>query len=118
MPLWPTLAAILLLLLWYLISHFWADSIRHQRPVLYDSVSQRRYGWRCPRCGSVFPPLCGHGGCRGPLMWTGAQGRILCGRCGRHFVCHPWLFHEAPLPWPRYCRRCAWFGMIRHWQVD
>jgi len=117
MPLWPILTAILFLLLWYLISHFWADSVSHHQQILHDSVNQRRYGWRCPRCGKIAAPLCGREGCRGPLVWAGEQRRIICNRCGRHFIAHPWLFRETPIAWPGHCRECRWTGIVRHWDV-
>ncbi|NIM06381.1 MAG: hypothetical protein GTO55_08255 [Armatimonadetes bacterium] len=117
----PILILIASLLLWYLISSFWAGSIRHQSQILvHDSTSQRqrRYGWRCRQCGRINAPLCGYEGCRGALLWTGAAKRIICSRCGRHFIAHPWLFRETPIAWPRRCNGCGWFGIVKHWETE
>jgi hypothetical protein len=118
MLLWPAIGIIVILLLWYLISHFWADSIRHQAPILYDTVGQSRFGWKCPHCGRISAPLCGHEGCRGPLLWTASPPkRIRCSRCGRHQVIHPWLFRQTPVSHPVRCSDCGWIGMMHDWDV-
>ena len=42
MPRWPLLSAVLVILVWFLISSFWADSIRHHKQILYGGAG---CGW-------------------------------------------------------------------------
>ncbi|GEM_PF-3512786 len=115
---WAVLAgAGLALLAWYGIGAAWASSVARHQPELRDSVQGGRYGWRCPRCGSVQAPACRVRGCGGPLVWVQRGTRVMCTRCHRNLVAHPMLFRQAPTAWPARCRRCGWMGVVREWKV-
>ena len=117
MLLWMILVPLLMILLWYLVSHSWTESVRNQQQVLHDGMTNRRYGWRCVRCGKVYLAKCGQNRCQGALMWVGGKN-IICSRCSRQFVAHPWLFRKEPISWPHRCKSCGWTGIVRQWEVD
>ena len=111
-------AAGLALIVWYLLATTWAASVAKHQPDLRESVQQTRYGWKCPRCGRTYAPLCKVGNCRGPLVWVQGETRIKCARCHRYFVSHPMLFRQTPRPRRVWCARCRSLVLVREWKID
>ncbi len=108
----------LALLLWYALGAAWAASIAKHRPELRDTVQQVRYGWKCPRCGRAYAPVCKVGKCGGPLVWVQGATRIKCARCHRYFVAHPMLFRQVPRPRRVWCRQCRSLVLVSNWKLS
>jgi DNA-directed RNA polymerase subunit RPC12/RpoP len=108
--------AVGLALLWYALAMAWASSVSKHQPQLHESV-QRRYGWRCARCGRVSAPSCRVGNCGGPLVWVQRETRIKCARCHRYFIAHPMLFRQRPRARRMWCRQCKSVVLVKDWKI-